>query len=110
MIKKNSTIAICSLILILHLASCTNQTEQKVEAHQNTDDELTEKKIQNPKIPSQELAHYGNSLLNQKGFNFHMDLADLVEKKNKTKETKTISNENNFLFKRQVLYRRISVS
>lgn len=60
-------------------------------------EEINRKKTENPQITDNELADFGNKLLPQRGFNFDIDLAELIEQKNKLKETKIISvNENTF--------------
>jgi len=60
------------------------------------DGELLEKKKANPKITAKELAEFGNDLIKQKGVNFDIDLADLIEQKLESKEAKEIAEENEF--------------
>jgi hypothetical protein len=55
--------------------------------------DLEKKKNDTPNITTDEIVVYGNKLIKEKGFNFHIDLADLVEKKAEAKETDVISDK-----------------
>lgn len=72
----------------------TNQPDKTAIKPSNLSVELMEKKQANPKMSAKDLAEFGNSLIKLKGFNFDVDVANLVEQKLELNEAKKIAGDN----------------